>query len=354
VNAIADRDLIGALVDADVVDIARADELATQAPPPWWLALLQGIAAWVASLMIISSFFAPLLLIGDGAIARVTGGAVLLGVAIWLFGRGHFFTAQMALAFSLAGQGLVIGGIGSVMDDPFGNYRVLAAVGAILAAAMMLPPSTPLHRTICGLLICVFAGAMIGPGNGLAIYAAVLLIAATAAWAARPRWVMTEHAAPARALLNAATLAALVAAWLVGVEGTRAALIAGLGLAATTQWPALYPTAAGTTLILLVAWLTREAGFAPRAAALAASGAFVLAAGMAPGLIASAAVLLAVFQACHRVWIALALLAAVVYLSEFYYSLHISLLAKSGTLALTGLVLLALWYSLRRWQGSLR
>jgi uncharacterized membrane protein len=47
--------------------------------------------------------------------------------------------------------------------------------------------------------------------------------------------------------------------------------------------------------------------------------------------------------------VGLALLAIAWYLSWFYYSLETTLLVKSGALAATGLVLLAVAFALRRW-----
>ena len=91
-----------------VVDDGQRDRLLSAAQVPWWLMLLQTLAAWVASLLILSSFMLPLSLLVDHALVRALAGVALCAVAVVLFRRERLFTAQMALAFSLAGQALVV------------------------------------------------------------------------------------------------------------------------------------------------------------------------------------------------------------------------------------------------------
>lgn len=334
--------LLDRLVGLGVLEAERAAVLAAAVPTPWWLAALQGIAAWVASFLIISSFFAPLLLLGEGPLGRGVAGAGLLGAALWLFRRGHPFTAQMGLAFSLAGQALVVGAFAGDFDGSV-SFRWLSLAGLLVATGMFLAPATQLHRVFCALLMAGHLGILIGPGNPLALYGFALAALAVGAWLARRQWAPGQ-AQRIKALVHAATLAALVIAVLVGTAASRTLMSHADG--AQSPDPVVYP--AGISLVLLVAvgWLARNGTSAFRLVSLGAAVLFVVAAWRAPGLIASAAVLLAVFHACHRAWAALALLAALLYLGEFYYSLHATLLVKSGALAATGLLLLGLRHAL--------
>lgn len=346
------RGLLEVLQHHGVFDATRMAGLEHCLPPPWWLALLQGIAAWIASLLIISSFFAPLLLLGEGPLGRGVAGTVLLAVAVWLFGRASLFTGQMALALSLAGQALVV----SVMFDGLGAFagqpRPIAAVGLLVAAGMMVPYSTVLHRTVCALLVAGNAAILIGPGDPLVIYALFLATVAVGLWLWRSAWAAWSRAAVLKAWAHALTLMSLVSAWFVAVEPSLGAmLLPGQLTNAGPPAPALYPAGVAVLLLLTVAWLSRGAPSTQRAAAIGAAAIYVLAAWNAPGLVVSAAILLAVFHACHRPWIALSLLAALVYLGRFYYGLESTLLVKSAALAATGVVLLGLQFGLRRWQG---
>lgn len=338
-------DLLQRLVGLGVVEAERAGELAAQAPAPWWLAALQGFAAWVASFLIMSSFFAPLLLVGEGPLGRGIAGAALLGAALWLFRRDHAFTSQMALAFSLAGQALAVSAFAGELDASV-NLRILSLVGLLVATGMFVTPATQLHRVVCALLITGHLGYLIGPGNPLAVYAVVLAAAAVGGWLVRRRWVPGQ-AQRIKALVHAATLSALVIAAMVGTTASRELMIAAD--AARALNPVIYPAGISLVLLVAVAWLARAGTGAFRLVTLGAALLIVVAAWRAPGLIASAAVLLAVFHACHRAWVALALLAALLYLGEFYYSLHATLLVKSGALAATGLVLLGMRRGLRLW-----
>lgn len=338
--------LLDRLVEVGVLEAERAAELAAAPSTPWWLAALQGFAAWVASFLIMSSFFAPLMFLGEGPVGRGIAGAALLAAAVWLFRRGHAFTAQMALAFSLAGQALVVGAFAGDFDASV-NFRMLSLVGLLVAAGMFVAPATQLHRVVCALLMTGHLGYLIGPGNPLALYAVALAAAAVAAWLVRRRWP-ARRAQTIRALVHAVTLGALVVAVIVG---TQAARNLGISPGATPVLnPVIYPAGIGLLLLGAVAWLGRHESVAFRLGSLGGALLFVVAAWRAPGLMASAAVLLAVFHAGHRGWAALALLAAMIYLGEFYYSLHASLLVKSGALAATGLVLLGLRLGLGMWD----
>jgi uncharacterized membrane protein len=69
---------------------------------------------------------------------------------------------------------------------------------------------------------------------------------------------------------------------------------------------------------------------------------------MAPGLASALLILLLGFAAGSRILAALGILSLLGFVAHFYYSLHASLLEKSGVLALTGLSLLASHFLLRR------
>lgn len=349
----ARADFATGLAARDVVDAGRAAELADLVATPWWLAVLMAIAAWFASLMLVSTFFAPLFLagFGTGPVARGIGGTMLLAVALWLFGRGKSFTDQMGLAFSLAGQALLVSAFANVLDPSITNYDALWTMGLLVAVAMMVAPSTPTHRTLCALLACAHLGALIGFGNGLSSYAVALAAGAVAAWLGRSRWGYLPAALPVKPIAHALTLSALVCAWLVGVDAARDALLLLAGEDVDGRvWRWVYPVGASMVLLAAVGWLGREAPAAFRGVVLGGATLFIVAAWHAPGLITSAAILLAVFHACHRSWSLLALLATLLYLGEFYYSLQATLLVKSGALAVTGLVLIGLRFMLGRWQ----
>ncbi len=335
----------------NIIDEDHADTLVRALPAPWWLTTLQAIAAWIASLIIMSTFFAPLLMLGDGPVARAVGGALLAGAALALFGRGTSFTAQMALAFSLAGQALLVSAVAGGFGALINGSTSISIAGIAVAAAMLVPRSSVVHRTACAIIALTHAGMLIGPGNALALFAVVLTGAAVALWLTRSLWATRDQADLIKAFAHATSLAALIAAWFVGVEHGRG-IFARLGDTYPSHLPALYPT--GVAIILLAAclWLTRTAPTTVRVVTVGGTLAFTLAAAQAPALVVCTAIAVAAFHACHRPWVALALLAALLYLGEFYYNLQTTLLIKSMVLGTTGLVLLVLRMLVLRWQRS--
>jgi uncharacterized membrane protein len=109
-------------------------------------------------------------------------------------------------------------------------------------------------------------------------------------------------------------------------------------------------------LVWTAVLLSRRQGFEPGSrTALTAAGAAILFGLLsleAPGLASAILVLLLGFAAGNRVLAALGILSLFGFVAHFYYSLHASLLEKSGILAVTGLCLLAAHFVLARGFGG--
>jgi hypothetical protein len=111
----------------------------------------------------------------------------------------------------------------------------------------------------------------------------------------------------------------------------------------------------GLTAALLV-WvsitLAREEGASPASRpGLAAAGAAILVGLLSvemPGLASALLTLLLGFAAGNRILMALGIVGLFGFVSHYYYSLHATLLEKSGLLAITGVCLLAAFLLLRR------
>lgn len=343
-----EAELVDVLRERGIVDAAGHAALLARRPGPWWLMLLQGLGAWFASLLIMSAVSLPLAGFGTTALVRGVAGALLCATAIWLFRRDRLFTNQMALAFSLAGQGLLVWALGDRWDLVFDNQRQLAGFGVLVTGAMLLPRASRLHRVVCGLILIFDVGVLVGTGPG--VEALGVALAAGVAWSCvtRPRW--TAH--PRGGLLGALMLAAGVAALalpailrLARGDAWAAAFVGHAGFAGGMGWLA---TGSALVLFALGAYLLRGVSQRLRLTVAVVALLWVLAFQAAPGLIVAAIVFLAAFQASQRTLAAFALLAAVLYVGEFYYLMDVSLLHKSGLLALGGVALLAVRSGLRR------
>lgn len=338
--------LLARLKAGGVVSHDELAGLAAHAPPPWWLATLQALAAWLASLFLLSAFYVPVLMIGDSPVARGLGGLVLAAVAIYLFRREGVFVGQVALAFSLAAQALVVSALAGDFIHLETDHRVVAAFGALLALIMMIPRSTPTHRSACALVALVFGLIASFAAERAAIEASALCACSVGLWLTRTHWAGKPYGVYLKAIANATSLLALPAAWLLpAFSGSRFVIdpifrsLAG-SVSGMSYW--VFTLCIGALVVATVFHLTRELPLQARCVALAGALAMAFAARFTPGLIFAASLFLAAFQACHRPWAGAALLCAVLYLGEFYYNLQVTLLVKASALAACGLLLLGL------------
>jgi hypothetical protein len=337
-------------------DRLAADRLVEGEPPeagprqsPWYVRIMLAIAGWIGALFLLgfvgTGFF---FVMKESSAAFVTGAACCaLALVLYRTMRGQDFADQFALAVSLAGQVLLIVGLADVlrMEDP-SFYFAVAAIQAGLALAV---PNF-LHRvlTAAGAAVALaFAVAQLSL-HGLA---APLLCAGIAwVWLSPARWARSGRLW--RPIGYGLVLALLL------VETFRlfgAAEWFGLGREAPS-WIQVHGPLIGRclTAALLVAVAVilslREGNASTSRVALAAAGGALLL-GLfslgAPGLASALLILLLGFAGGNRLLMAVGLLSLFGFAGHFYYSLHSTLLAKSGLLAVTGLCLLAAHWVVR-------
>lgn len=314
---------------------------------PWWLSVLLGLAAWASSLFLIAALAGPSALLVEGPVGLGLAGLLMLCAGLWLFGRAGVFFEQMALAFALAGQGLLVYVLAE-LAGPSGAIRAAAIACLPLSASLLLMPGSMLYRRICGLLILGSIAVLLGSGPALALYGLLLACIATLAWLSRVHWAGGQHALRLRALTDAATLTAL----LLAVHGHQGLLNAITGLMPVLSAPAgvwlLIHAGPAVLVLLTIGWLLRRQPIQARYAALLSAGVLILLTYQAPGLLISLALGLSVYHAGSRSWSLVVPAFALFYLAGFYYSLHITLLHKSLLLCASGLLLLAIRQGLQR------
>jgi len=321
-----------------------------RAQSPWYVRAMLGIAGWIGALFLlgfVGTAFA--LVMKDTSAALIAGGLCCTGAfALYRSVRGQDFGDQFALALSLAGQMLLIYGLTDILapaDPPF-----YFAVAAMLAGLTLAIPNF-LHRVLTA------AGAALA----LALFVAKLSLHGLAAplLCAGLAWVWLDPAKWARSgQLWRPIGYGLVLALLLIETFRLLGVTRWFGLAQETPgWMQIYGPLIGrglsAALLVGVAFLLalREGeGPTSRVALAAAGGALVL--GLlslgAPGLASALLILLLGFASGNRLLMALGVLGLFGFASHFYYSLHATLLAKSGLLALTGLCLLAAHWVIAR------
>jgi Domain of unknown function (DUF4401) len=291
-----------------------------EAPPtrPWFIALLLGIAGWLAGLC--SVFFLALVFEPKTAGSLGMIGVVLLAVAFGLYvaDRNNSFLDQLALAFSIAGQLAVAGAIGQATEW---KPALTASLIAILQGVLVLAMPNSLARLLSTMFACaawaiaIRTGWLSGGWFGSA-RASVGFLPALLAWLV----IWTPVAAAAWFLI------AREAAWMATAFRTLARpVLSGLlialafGSLATAPWEMFddFGPAGARRMNWLVIWPL-----------LSAAGA------MLAGFLA--------YRLRHTGLIGAAAVAAFLHAVMFYYLLGSTLLTKAAIMAVAGVVMLAI------------
>ncbi|HEX8821907.1 MAG TPA: DUF4401 domain-containing protein [Archangium sp.] len=319
---------------------------------PWFVRILTGFGAWVASLFLIA--FIALVVTASEEVGAIILGLLLTGGAVVVRRMGNnVFLTQLALSTGLAGQALFVGGMGSLTDSgeaaaaatlglglvllfvyPDTIQRFLSALSASLALLILL------RLTVPGVLVDV---ALVG----LTVLAHLLFLQQGRLQAGRWGEVVTPTAF---GLVTVLFSVLLMRTWFQDFYGSlfrEGAVelppgVLTLGLAVVTlysAWRVLEETGVDTggtagvtafaTLVLLAVLTFRT-----------------------PGVIAAAGVLLLGFHRRNVVLLGMAVAFILNFGVSYYYDLELSLLAKSLALLGSGLVMLGLrLFILRRFPA---
>jgi hypothetical protein len=320
------------------------------AQSPWYVRAMLGIAGWIGALFLLGFVGTAFLFVMQDASTAAVAGALCCAGALGLYRLlpGKDFADQFALALSLAGQILLIVGLADALS-PSGPLFYFAA--AAIQAGLALAIQNFLHRvlTAAGAAVALALAAVQLSLHGLA---APLLCAGLVwvwldpqRWAASGRlWRPIGYGVVLALLLIEAFRLLGVAQWFDGARETPGWMQAhgpliGRGL-----------TSALLVLAAVILAQREDKALTSRVTLAAVGGALLL--GLfslgAPGLASAILILLLGFAAGNRLLMALGVLALLGFASHFYYSLHATLLAKSGLLAATGLCLLAAYWIIRR------
>ena len=331
------------LAEAGLVSGAPPQDASAQSP--WYVTAMIGVAAWIASLFFLAFVGAAISGLLRNATGSVTTGVLICVACVFAFraAAGRVFPTQLALAASLAGQALIGIGLIQAVGRGAAGWLVFALVEIALVAAV----PNYVHRVLAMLAAAIaiflaFAAAGLSP-----LYPALIAAA----------FVVTQHLADraidVRAPWSAAAIGLALAALLVIPmtvsemfwmwskrmhASSIVALYAGAGLLAAL-------------LVIAIAKILRDMGVAWRSpaglAALIGGAAVGAVAWPVAGIVLALIVLLTAFASGRRVLAGFAVLAMLVALGRYYYSMDTTLLAKSAALLATGVVLLVAGFALR-------
>lgn len=306
---------------------------------PWYIQGLVGISAWIAAIFFIG-FLAVAGLV-DSEEAMIIGGVIFTGAAVglkWGLPRS-IFAGQLALAVGLAGQGLLIAGVGSQTES-----TAAAAFAAIVLEAVLIVVYRDSFQRLLSTLVIV--GALVVLLFEWDIQETAHLLIFLVALATILIWdkesllstmPLADIYRPVGYGCAIALLAMLIPSaiedleikrWWISAIGLLLALLvleyfilAELGV--NWQNPLVFILVGGTLLLLWPAW-------------------------QSPGILGALVVLLAGFRRGNRLLTGLAAIFLAFFIIAFYYNLELTLLVKSFMLMGNGVIILVLRYVLLR------
>ncbi len=340
----------GGTLAPDAEEAARtAVAIMTSGRMPWYLRVLIGAGAWIGASFLLSAILSLILL---AAGEQMNGVAIAIGV-VFIAGSIPLrrkvvspLLTQLALVISSTGQILIIGGIGaetrSVMDAS------LAAIVASLVLIAWFPDRVQRFSAtlvVFGAMLTVVIDQRVPHGMEPLAVLAVILLLVLCRFA--PRALMMAHAELVEPIVYGLAISLLVFLAIHTVVETGEIFNETWGLLGLFSIVAF-----NLALLALVISIFVEHGVSlSRPEVLGALGGVVLIGAITrstPGVVATLLLLVLGFDRRARGLIALGATFFLGFGAAYYYDMRLTLLQKSGVLALSGAVCLLAWAIVRR------
>ncbi len=336
----------GLLAD-EQMDRSKSVLATMQSVQPWFIRVMVGFGAWLASLLLIG-FVGGLSLAMKSGYVVVGLGMIVAAIVV----RKRFatdFMVQSTLAVSLAGQGLFVYGMSEFKLG--GNYDALLSTIVIMSGVLFVVFPDRIHRVLSVLFatsaVTIFLYVhklnAIVPVLGPAFAVGLIVL-----YKQQPKLAASAMGALVRPLMTGLMLSAFGFLLLSTIY-----LLPELDIDY-----AFYPRPWISTLLfgVLFLYLGKDIcqgvlGSTQKPAALVVYGLMVVvaaAAWAAPGLLLALIVVMLGASSGNRVFTGAGIVFLVVFLSAYFYGIQITMLTKSITLVATGTaVLVARWLILR-------
>ncbi len=324
-------------IPADTIEaVGKSDIMTVQADQsPWYVRTLVGFSAWIAAILFLVFIFGMDIIDSEGA-AIVLGVIFMIATTLTRRKVDSVFVNQLMLAFRLVGQAMFIAG----MSD---SEELAAALTIGLEIVVVIFYRDVVLRflaTLCAYAAIVSLGYMYDIPNALHGLIVLSAFAVGTSWYHEAKFSAKPSASvytPVRYAMTFALLLLLIPSMLEDIS--------------VTSW---WVSTIGLLAMLLITEhrLLAHYAIAPfeKTGLMIMGGTvlFNLPLLMTPGITAAVLVLVLGFQRGRHVLMGLALVFLVVFLIAFYYHLDVTLLVKSGILAVSGIVLLGMRWALLR------
>lgn len=308
---------------------------------PWYVKTLLAFCGWFASLFILGFIGTALSFVIDSAGACFLVGGFLIGGAFFVLRlpKNEFFV-HMALAFSLAGQALIVFAFFRLTrHDHSSTWTLIALLQTVLAIVM---PNF-VHRVFSSFFAAFSFSAALSSAGILYLSDAVIMLLVALLWL--NEFHFPRHIKKIRGIGYGLVLA-LIQIKSTTILGMRDwnRLFFGHRQNELVSQPWVGELLASVTILFVVWQLLKRNGhsiFDPTSiAAIVGTTALCAASFEAQGISIGVTIILLAFAGSNRVLLALGTASLLGYVSYYYYQLDITLLAKSQTLFLTGAILL--------------
>lgn len=338
------ENVLGTLLQAGLVQgyAPESDTLDS----PWYIKLLLAISGWLAALFLLGFLGAGFEFVFRNAVASLMVGSIMIGSAFSLLRipKNEFYE-HAALAISLAGQALIVW---AIFDNT--NKEIGWLVTSIFQLVLAIVMPNFVHRVFSS-FFTAFCFSMALASSGVP-YIASSVVMFAAAWLWLHEFSYPKHMRKQRAIGYGLVLA------LIQIKGTALFSFSTIGWHAAKAdmnlWiqPWLGEVLAGAVTLYVVWHILTQLGhgLSEPITIVALIGTVILAmvSMEARGITVGMLILLLGFAGSNRVLIGLGIISLLFYISSYYYLLNATLLEKSQTLLIVGLVLLVTrWLMLR-------
>lgn len=337
------------------IDIAES-EAVPALETPWFVRALQAFSGWLAAMFLLGFIAMGAVFIIDSSVATAALGLVMIaGAYAALRAHAGDFLEHLALAGSLAGQLLMAWALGSALGDVNAGFW-WALVGLQGVLALVMPSLT--HRTFSTFAASLALYlALIEGASAPSLAGGLVLLALTVLWLNEFRWPAYMRQLQA---LGYGLLLGVLAIQVMGYHGQSLIMGRyhyGAGLAWLEPWVGDALATLAFVLLLRHVFQRHKHAIAPSAwvAAYGVAAVLMLLSLQAHGLSQGAVVIVLGFAIGNRLIMALGVMLLLLASTNYYYWLDVTLLTKSATLFVLGVLLLMLrWVLHRRWPSDRR
>lgn len=323
---------------------------------PWYVRVLIGAGAWVASIFLLLFFGLLLSFVGiESEEALIILGLLVTGGAVFLRHQSeHDFLTQLSLAFGLAGQGLVIVGVGMAAK----SVNAAASATLVLQGALLFVYPDRIQRFLSTVGACAAGLFLLYEAGGWRLVDVELIVVAAGTHLLFLHQARLQHGRFERLIgpLGYGLVSVLFGTLLVRTFlGASQRFLDDSG-AIGSAYGLLSPGLAAVALYTAYRALEEnglEASGAAGVTVFVSLGLTALLTLNTPGVIAALGILALAFHRRGVVLLGLAVAFLLTFGVYYYYDLTLSLLAKSLVLTGSGLLLFGLrLFVLRRFPAA--